>query len=90
MPGCGGAGVKCITPAPPHPLLLPGNESDPTLPVTFREKEGEKSMKRYLKLTWLLAAVLLLTLAACGAGETGAPEATAGTEGQLPLGRIMA
>ena len=39
-------------------------------------------MKRYLKLTWLLAAVLLLALAACGGGETAAPEPTAATEGQ--------
>ncbi len=33
-------------------------------------------MKRYLKLTWLMAAVLLLALAACGGGQTTAPEAT--------------
>ena len=47
-------------------------------------------MKRYLKLTWLLAAVLLLALAACGAGETVAPEPTAATEGQLPAATLPA
>ena len=47
-------------------------------------------MKRYLKLTWLLAAVLLLALAACGGGETVAPEPTAATEGQLPAATLPA
>ena len=47
-------------------------------------------MKRYLKLTWLLAAVLLLALAACGGGETAAPEPTAATEGQLPAATLPA
>ena len=39
-------------------------------------------MKRNLKLTWLLATVLLLALAACGGGQTTAPEPTLAPEGQ--------
>ena len=39
-------------------------------------------MKRYLKLSWLLAALLLLALAACGGGQTAGTEATLAPEGQ--------
>ena len=39
-------------------------------------------MKPNLKLTWLRATVLLLALAACGGGQTTAPEPTLAPEGQ--------
>ena len=46
-------------------------------------------MKRYLKLSWLLAALLLVLVACGGGGETAAPEPTAATEG-LPAATLPA
>ena len=42
-------------------------------------------MKRYLKLTWLLAAVLLLALAACAAGAQTVTLQAQAQQGMIPV-----